>query len=145
MTPSKANNEGSENSLSKTKKTEDSPSTVKEDPSSKPSKKTKSRHRRHNLDSFSVYLYRVLQEIHPDIGISSKAMNVMNSFVNDLFDRISREASKLLRYNNTRTITARDIQTAVRLLLPDGLGRHAVSEGMKAIAKYSGSKMKDTK
>merc|ERR1719432_684994 len=41
----------------------------------------------------------------------------MNSFVNDLFERIAAEASKLAHYNKRSTITSREIQTAVRLLL----------------------------
>merc|ERR1719341_3068633 len=43
----------------------------------------------------------------------------MNSFVNDLFERIAAEASKLAHYNKRSTITSREIQTAVRLLLRD--------------------------
>ena len=37
--------------------------------------------------------------MHPDTGVSSKAMSIMNSFVNDLFERIAAEASKLAHYN----------------------------------------------
>ena len=35
----------------------------------------------------------VLKQLHPDIGISNKAMAVLNSFVNDIFERIATEAS----------------------------------------------------
>jgi len=35
----------------------------------------------------------VLKQVHPDTGISNKAMAVLNSFVNDLFERIANEAS----------------------------------------------------
>ena len=38
------------------------------------------------------------------------------------------------------TITSREIQTAVRLLLPGELAKHAVSEGTKAVTKYTSSK-----
>ncbi|DAA21814.1 TPA: histone cluster 1, H2bd-like [Bos taurus] len=77
---------------------------------------------------------------HPDTGISSKAMGIMNSFVNDIFERIAGEASRLAHYNKRSTITSREIQTAVRLLLPGELAKHAVSEGTKAVTKYSSSK-----
>eukprot|EP00954_Amorphochlora_amoebiformis_P020422 1339295-Amorphochlora_amoeboformis.AAC.2 len=36
-------------------------------------------------------VYSVLKQIHPDIRISKKAMKVMNSFVNDQFDKIASE------------------------------------------------------
>ncbi|XP_063399857.1 histone H4-like [Mytilus trossulus] len=56
-------------------------------------------------------------------------MSIMNSFVNDIFERIAAEASRLAHYNKRSTITSREIQTAVRLLLPGELAKHAVSEG----------------
>ena len=90
--------------------------------------------------SFKIYVYKVLKQVHPDTGISSKAMNIMNSMVNDMFDRIGSEASKLAKYNKKSTISSREIQTAVRLLLPGELAKHAVSEGTKAVTKYTSSK-----
>merc|ERR1712025_1277134 len=46
-------------------------------------------------ESYAIYIYKVLKQVHPDTGISSKAMSIMNSFVNDLFERIAAEASRL--------------------------------------------------
>jgi len=91
-------------------------------------------------ESYAIYIYKVLKQVHPDTGVSSKAMSIMNSFVNDLFERIAAEASKLAHYNKRSTITSREIQTAVRLLLPGELAKHAVSEGTKAVTKYTSSK-----
>merc|ERR1712176_287215 len=88
-------------------------------------------------ESYAIYIYKVLKQVHPDTGVSSKAMSIMNSFVNDLFERIAAEASKLAHYNKRSTITSREIQTAVRLLLPGELAKHAVSEGTKAVTKYT--------
>nr|5CHL_B Chain B, Histone H2A.Z [Homo sapiens] len=93
-------------------------------------------------ESYSIYVYKVLKQVHPDTGISSKAMGIMNSFVNDIFERIAGEASRLAHYNKRSTITSREIQTAVRLLLPGELAKHAVSEGTKAVTKYTSSKQR---
>ena len=38
----------------------------------------------------------VLKQVHPDTGISNKAMAILNSFVNDIFERIATEASSAL-------------------------------------------------
>ena len=46
-----------------------------------------------------IFDFKVLKQVHPDTGVSSKAMSIMNSFVNDLFERIAAEASKLAHYN----------------------------------------------
>ena len=96
--------------------------------------------KRKRKESYAIYIYKVLKQVHPDTGISSKAMSIMNSFVNDIFERIAAEASRLAHYNKRSTITSREIQTAVRLLLPGELAKHAVSEGTKAVTKYTSSK-----
>ena len=102
----------------------------------KPGQKTKKKPRQ----SYAIYIYKVLKQVHPDTGVSSKAMSIMNSFVNDIFERIAAESSRLTHYNKRSTITSREIQTAVRLLLPGELAKHAVSEGTKAVTKYTSSK-----
>lgn len=91
-------------------------------------------------ETYGTYIYKVLKQVHPSIGISNKAMSIMNSFVNDIFERIATEASKLSAYTKRSTIAAREIQTAVRLILPGELAKHAVSEGTKAVTKYQSSK-----
>ena len=98
--------------------------------------------KRKRKESYSIYIYKVLKQAPPDTGVSSKAMSIMNSFVNDLIERIAAEASKLAHYNKRSTITSREIQTAVRLLLPGELAKHAVSEGTKAVTKYTSSSSK---
>ena len=96
--------------------------------------------KRKRKESYGIYIYNVLKQVHPDVGISSKAMSIMNSFVNDIFERIAGEASKLAKVGKKSTISSREIQTAVRLLLPGELAKHAVSEGTKAVTKYTSSK-----
>ena len=66
-------------------------------------------------------------------------MGIMNS-VNDIFKRITGGALRLVHYNKRSTITSREIQTAVCLLLPGELAKHAASEGTKAVTKYTSSK-----
>ncbi|XP_048476955.1 late histone H2B.L4-like [Rhincodon typus] len=96
--------------------------------------------KRSRKESYSIYIYKVMKHVHPDTGISSEAMSIMNSFVNDIFERIAGEASRLAHYNKRSTISSREIQTAVRLLLPGELAKHAVSECTKAVTKYTSSK-----
>eukprot|EP00070_Physeter_catodon_P012676 XP_007128695.2 histone H2B type 1-N-like [Physeter catodon] len=94
----------------------------------KAQKKDGKKRKRSRKESYSVYVYKVLKQVHPDTGISSKAMGIMNSFVNDIFERIAGEASRLAHYNKRS------------LLLPGELAKHAVSEGTKAVTKYTSSK-----
>ena len=94
---------------------------------------------RKRKESYKAYIYKVLKQVHPDTGISAKAMGIMDSFVNDIFERIAAEASRLAHYNKRSTISSREIQTSIRLLLPGELAKHAVSEGTKAVTKFTSS------
>ncbi len=107
---------------------------------SKKSKKTGTTRRKKRVESYSTYIYKVLKQVHPDTGISKKGMSIMNSFINDIFERIAAEAGRLGRYNSKSTLSSREIQTAVRLILPGELAKHAVSEGTKAVTKYTSSR-----
>ena len=77
-------------------------------------------------------------QVHPpDTGISSRAISILNSFIQDIFEKIATETAQLARYNKKPTVTSREIQTAVRLILPGELAKHAVSEGTKAVTKFT--------
>ena len=89
------------------------------------------------VESFGIYIYKVLKQVHPDTGMSKKGMSIMNSFINDVFAQIAGEAGKLCTYNNKATLSSREVQTAVRLVLPGELAKHAVSEGTKAVTKFT--------
>ncbi|XP_063281846.1 histone H2B 1.1-like [Pelobates fuscus] len=84
----------------------------------KTQKKDGKKRRKSRKESYAIYMYKVLKQVHPDTG----------------------EASRLAHYNKRSTITSREIQTAVRLLLPGELAKHAVSEGTKAVTKYTRAK-----
>ena len=106
----------------------------------KAGKKDATKRKKTRKESYSMYIYKVLKQVHPDVGISSKSMSIMNSFVNDIFERLAGQASRLTQLNKKNTISSREIQTSVRLLLPGELAKHAVSEGTKAVTKYTSSK-----
>ena len=119
---------------SKNASTQKGPKKDKKDKKDVDKKKKQKRH-----ETFSVYIYKVLKQVHQDTGISKKSMNIMNSFINDIFERISLESSKLVRYNKKHTLSAREIQSSVKLLLPGELAKHAIIEGAKAVNKISES------
>ncbi|MCA0777016.1 hypothetical protein KUO10_23025, partial [Vibrio vulnificus] len=65
----------------------------------------KKKRNKKSVETYKIYIFKVLKQVHPDIGISSKAMGIMNSFINDIFEKLAQEASKLARYNKKPTIT----------------------------------------
>ena len=122
--------------MAKTPSKQSGKSAKKAAPTKKASTGGKSKKR---TETYSSYIYKVLKQVHPDTGISKKGMSIMNSFINDIFERIATEAGKLATYNKKATLSSREIQTAVRLMLPGELAKHAVSEGTKAVTKFSSS------
>ena len=137
--------------------------------SAKAPKKATTKRTKKRTESYSSYIYKVLKQVHPDTGISKKGMSIMNSFINDIFERIAGEAGKVARgcrvgnidasarggnvvddpngdlsrnaaqYSKKATLSSREIQTSVRLMLPGELSKHAVSEGTKAVTKFTSS------
>ena len=86
---------------------------------------------------WSLFIHRTLKQVHSKLGISSRAMTIMGSFVEDMFDRIQSESVNIAKINKTKTLTAREVQTSARLILPGELAKHAMSEGTKSVAKYN--------
>lgn len=86
--------------------------------------------------SYKRYVFKVLKQVHPELGLSTKTMTIMDDLMNDLFERIAGEAAKLTKYTGKETISSWEIEAAVKLLLPGELAKYAASEGFKAVSNY---------
>jgi histone H2B len=100
-----------------------------------PKPKDKKR-RRKGKPSYSSYIYKVLKQVHPDVGISTNSMKVMNGFMESVQARVTAEADRCRAATKSQTLTARDMRTSCRLIFPGELAKHAVSEGTKACCKF---------
>ena len=95
-------------------------------------------HSRKRKTSFSTYISKVLKGASKTkLTLSSKSMKILNSLVNDFFERLAVEAASLARSGKKRTLGSREVQTAVRVTLPAELAKHAMAEGTRAVAKAS--------
>ena len=63
-------------------------------------KKKKKKKVKKSIETYKIYLFKVLKQVHPNIGISSKAMGIMNSFINDIFEKLKQESSQLSILND---------------------------------------------
>nr|XP_021523322.1 putative histone H2B type 2-D [Aotus nancymaae] len=50
----------------------------------KAQKKDGKKRKRSRKESYSVYVYKVLKQVHPDTGISSKSTGITNSFLSNI-------------------------------------------------------------
>lgn len=87
-------------------------------------------------EGYKRYVHMVMKQVHPDMGISSKAMTIVNNLMSDMFERLAEEAACLTKITGRRTMSSREIQGAVKLVLPGELGKHAIAEGTKAVTNY---------
>lgn len=102
-------------------------------------KKTKGKKKatRYPKNVYGTYIYKVLKQVHPDIGIKKNSLYMIYQMITDVIMRTSTTSNKLLMLGKRHTVTSREIQTSVRLVLPGELAKHAVSDGAKALTKYS--------
>ncbi|XP_026104195.1 histone H2B-like [Carassius auratus] len=95
---------------------------------SKSADKGGEKRKRSRKESYTIYVYKELKQLHPDTGISSEAMFIKNSFINDIFERISGESrlvsSRLVSLQH-HTERDPDRRASAAAGEPD---KHAVSE-----------------
>ncbi|GAY64599.1 hypothetical protein CUMW_234780, partial [Citrus unshiu] len=66
------------------------------------SRDKKKKHAKKSIKTYKIYIFKVLNQIYPDIRISSKAMGIMNT-------------SRLVRYKKKPTIISWEIHIVVSL------------------------------
>lgn len=104
-----------------------------------------------NETNFDLGIKRVLKQIHPENSITKDALDQLNFFLNtcvvDLTNLINvlikknkRRRSRSVYSKNNHIITVKDLTSAVKILLPSELSKHAIYEGNKAVKKLEAEK-----
>ena len=110
---------------------------IKKPTGKKPAPVVKTMRKRRAPESYKSYIFKVLKQVHPKMRVSKKGIAIVNNFVTDTFEKIATEAGKLCKITKRSTLSSRDVQSAIRLVLPGELSKHAVSEGTKAMTKFN--------
>ena len=107
-------------------------------PSVLPAKKSRKPVKNKVDPSLTTYVKRVLKQVHPDTRISSQAIYMVEELDQYLITSIMNVVTTLMAHDpaEKKTCSAREIQTAVRLILPGEIQKHAISEGTKAVTTY---------
>lgn len=88
---------------------------------------------------FANYIHRVLTTVHPETRITHAAMQQINAATTIFAIELSKIAIEAVKSLKKQTVSSREVQFAVRTMLPGELVQHAVSEGTKAVTKYNSS------
>ena len=89
---------------------------------------------------FRGYIYKVLKQVHPDTGITQVAKDELNGWLSYIGQAIAKKAVSVAYGAKKQTVSSREIQTAVRLVIPGELAKHAVSEGGNAVKRFNSNK-----
>ena len=93
--------------------------------------------RRRSNPNYNAYINKVLKSVHPDLHISSKAIMATNSLIECMLHNLTTKGGVIAKAAKKTTLSSRHVQGATRLCMPAGLAKHAVSEGTKAIVKFT--------
>ena len=121
---------------SKDKKTSARSTRSKQTSVSAKSKPTITKRARRRNETYNLYIHRILKRVNPNNGMSKKSMLVMNSFVVDMYTRVSKEAIRLMKAADRSTLTVGDVESAVLILFPGELSTHATEEGSRAVSLF---------
>ncbi|XP_058568707.1 histone H2B type 1-A-like [Neofelis nebulosa] len=89
------------------------------------------------MTHFATYFPRILKQSQEGLALLQEAMSVMVSLLTDILERIVGVASRLAHSTKHSTITSKEIQRAMRLLLLREFGKQVVSEATKAVIRYT--------
>jgi histone H2B len=89
------------------------------------------------MENYEIYIRRALKTVHPDCRISNDAVLLIQCIVHHLMSKISHQAATLAQTNDAKTVTSRDVQAAVRLVIGGELAKHAVSQSTKAVTNFT--------
>jgi len=87
--------------------------------------------------SYGRYLKQVLRQTDGSMTLSKESILVLDSMMDDIFNRISNQASQLVYARRKKTLTDRDMDFAVKLIVPGDLGDHSMREGYRAVDSFA--------
>ncbi len=102
------------------------------------------RKKKYAMDGVNLLLAQHLIDVemytqqYPETGISSEAMSVVTSFINDCYKRIAAGASRSGTHCNKRsTYPSKEVQKTVRALMTDEPTKQVIRKRARAAAKQS--------
>ena len=92
---------------------------------------------------FKRFIGIMMKKLFSDVKImkiNKIVTSQLNQFLNLLISAICEKAKFLNQKKKVKTISTRTVQSAVRIIVPNGLDKYADNSGIQAILKYTKSK-----
>lgn len=89
--------------------------------------------------SFKVYIVRLLKIVHPGVRLTKSAAEAMDSILRVISDRIVDKSLVLTANDDKKTISDREVVTAVKIVFPEDFANSAVNFSAECLARYEKS------
>jgi len=87
--------------------------------------------------NLGLYQQKVLKQVHNELGQKKETLDLVGNMMIHLIEKIMDNANQLKKLKNTKTLTSREVQTAVRMTLKGNILVNAVNEGTRAVQRYA--------
>ena len=101
-----------------------------------PPSKKKSTKQQSKKIKLETYIYRVFKQIQPEMRISEECKVYVNGLLIKFLEEFVPLSVTMVEHSRQKTLSSRDVQSAVRVFFVGLLAKHAVSEGTKAVVKF---------
>lgn len=119
--------------MAETTKTDAVPSTGKNQSGEGEDKKRK---KKHDYTKYNSCIRKILVQEYPDAEASSATYDQLSALATDIRKKITDKATELLAIHGKKTMTSKEIRTAVEILFEKSLADEFVRVSDEAIARY---------
>jgi histone H2A len=99
----------------------------------------------HKPLTFNTYIHQTLKGVHPDTNIAKSTSMQLDVFMKIFSARLASVAIQVAHGAGRHTVSVKDVETAVNIVLPGELCKNALTHGDKALEAYDTSDTSKTK
>lgn len=93
-----------------------------------------------NID-FKTGIKKLVIQVHYDLRIKSISVDIINDMIQNLCEEIITVANKLAQLGKRKRVGQKEVKSALLLLIPDELAKHAISEANRSLVSEHHSKL----
>ncbi|XP_042879232.1 histone H2B-like [Penaeus japonicus] len=92
--------------------------------------------RRKRIESYRLYISRIVKDIEPNFGITRQGLNVMDNVTCDLFEELGRIAADFIKVGKRVTLSDRDVEAAIKLTISRDLRSDCIRQARAAVKRF---------
>lgn len=93
---------------------------------------------------FNEHICKVLKQVHPDIAISTGAIDMMNIMISNVMMKLIHESSNATSSMKLTMMTAKEMKAAVKRVFPEEMAKLALSAAIVPVTSFGIDQLCDT-